>query len=84
VDCGFKCATVGFSYTVACHQQSLMTGCARIMEALLVRIRIVILGLVIKLVVVERLDDLNLSLESSPFCRSVGGIWYGRGRSSRR
>jgi hypothetical protein len=56
-----------------------MTGCARIMEALLVRIRIVILDLVVALVIAECLDDLNLSFECSPFCRSVCGTWYGRG-----
>lgn len=61
-----------------------MTGGTGIMETLLVRIRVVVLILVVKLVIAELLDDLNLSFEIAPFCRWVGGTLYGRGRSSLR
>ena len=61
-----------------------MTGGAGIMETLLIRIRVVVLILVVKLVIAELFEDLNLSFEIPPFCRWVGGTLYGRGRSSLR
>ena len=61
-----------------------MTVGPRIMETLLVRIRVVILDRVESLVITDLGDQLDLTFEFPSFRCWVCGTWYGRGRSSRR